>query len=584
METDDLEETTGEDQQEIDQQTKFHWIAPRQIRATPGLIWQVGKCVLQILTRGRFWDDEDNVLNPIDNDEKFGVYKQTVLQRKYSKNLMKCVLSCLSSKTFNRPTRSQLLEHFETVFSVYNGTFVKEVINDDDELPYTGPYDGLLDRIPRGLTNGEARVYETLLRVVDKRSHDNITNRDKVQRTPYIFVITDLAKDYDDLMALMVLKELERLGVVQLPGFIANLDPPYNRARFGRGALDSLGLPQIPIAVGSKGAPDKKVLLEHEFENTDDFMKKEDTERMGAEYPQGPDLMRQVLEEAAKPGKSKITLLTISSLMDAGNFVKDPAGSDLAKNAIHNIVLQGGYRIIDGVLTADPAAANNGFDIEGAQTFHTWIQDNQKPSTCYTKVAANAITLYASLFEFLDSTGHALGHYLREVQKRQDLSFYKQSCSNHPYLPHMTKEWFVETKSTWFAAGHECDEDAPEDERMLPYFTKVVAYDALAAVGASGADVLEAFQIPKPLIKRPDMDDPLHRLVGVPALCAAPGQDELPPEVNFDGDAMGLVITALMKGSILHLDPHLREYYRVGARKAREEAQKSAEAAAAAAA
>ena len=82
---------------------------------------------------------------------------------------------------------------------------------------------------------------------------------------------------------------------------------------------------------------------------------------------------------------------------------------------------------------------------------------------------------------------------------------------------------------------------------MVPYFTKVIAYDALAAVGTAGQDVLDAFGIVKELKVRTDVKNERHKIVGVPA-----GQrKEFPGEANFDGKVMGTVITALMKGSIL---------------------------------
>ncbi|KAG4427901.1 hypothetical protein IFR05_016613 [Cadophora sp. M221] len=170
--------------------------------------------------------------------------------------------------------------------------------------------------------------------------------------------------------------------------------------------------------------------------------------------------------------------------MNLAQFSKEH--TELVKNGIANVVLQGGYRIINDKLVPDSAAANNRFDLEGAATFHQFMQDNKIPSTAWTKVAANATPIYSSLFEFLDETDHPLGHYLRR------------------------------TKSTWFAAGHEPDEPHPEGEDMLPYFTKVIGYDALAVVGASGEDVLQHFGIVKPLKKRLDAEHPLHHIVGIP--------------------------------------------------------------------
>ena len=38
--------------------------------------------LLHIITKGRFWDENNNALYPNDGDEKFGVFKQKVLQAK----------------------------------------------------------------------------------------------------------------------------------------------------------------------------------------------------------------------------------------------------------------------------------------------------------------------------------------------------------------------------------------------------------------------------------------------------------------------------------------------------------------------
>jgi hypothetical protein len=62
------------------------------------------------------------------------------------------------------------------------------------------------------------------------------------KKAPGVMVITDLAKDYDNLAAIVVLKELYCLGFVHLKAFIANLELSYKRAIYGQAALDSLGL------------------------------------------------------------------------------------------------------------------------------------------------------------------------------------------------------------------------------------------------------------------------------------------------------------------------------------------------------
>jgi hypothetical protein len=106
--------------------------------------------------------------------------------------------------------------------------------------------------IPDGLTHDEGKVYEKLMKIVQTRQK----NATKAQKTPQIFTITDLAKDYDDLIAMLCLKELNRLGVVTLEGFVANLMPVDKRTLCGRGVLDSLGHMSrtVPARAGFLGA------------------------------------------------------------------------------------------------------------------------------------------------------------------------------------------------------------------------------------------------------------------------------------------------------------------------------------------
>ena len=52
--------------------------APEDIVASPNTIWQVGKCMLHIITKGRFWDENNNALNPM-----MATKNSVCLNRKY---------------------------------------------------------------------------------------------------------------------------------------------------------------------------------------------------------------------------------------------------------------------------------------------------------------------------------------------------------------------------------------------------------------------------------------------------------------------------------------------------------------------
>lgn len=386
--------------------------------------------------------------------------------------------------------------------------------------------------IPSLTREAEKKVYETLQLVVRRRQERG----EKVRR---VVVITDLAKDYDDLAAMVVLKELHRLEVIKLLGFVANLNPAKKRARFGRGALDRLDLNDIPIATGTSGFPDKtdKKHKELDYEFECNFMAEDNDPKILLE---GQVLLKQLCEEA-RDKKEKFTLVLISSLEDIAVFCKN--NRTLLQAAVSNVVLQGGYSIEDNKLIPDEAAANNRYDIEAAKEFHTFIQESNIESAVYTKVAAFATPLFTDLFEDMAKTKHPLGLHLRHVQVEQDLAFYRFASKKDPkerFAAFMDQEWFLRNKTSWFDTEHTPDTPYPEGEEVIPYLTKVVVYDALAALGSAGPDALYALDV---LTHGNVQPPPTHRIVG---FAGPPTSDP-----GIHPEKMATALSALLKGSLL---------------------------------
>jgi len=257
---------------------------PVHILANPDTIWQTGKCIFQILTRGRFFDNKLEIIRPVDNGEKFGEFKVETLQKIYSVNLMKYVVDTLAYDPATRPTREQLLEHFNEVIKIYEerisaGQSVANQPPGEDLYQPKSPSEAAV--IPKGFTKKQGEVYSIIMDAVNERIRAGRSG-------PRIVVITDLAKDYDDLIAMILLKELHRLGVLTLVGFVTNLMPAEKRASFGRGALDVLGLNRVPIAAGSRGESDDKKdheVHDHEFSYCDFFAAK------GTQFKGGQELL-----------------------------------------------------------------------------------------------------------------------------------------------------------------------------------------------------------------------------------------------------------------------------------------------------
>ncbi|RDW77560.1 hypothetical protein BP6252_05613 [Coleophoma cylindrospora] len=378
---------------------------------------------------------------------------------------------------------------------------------------------------PKGLSDEQGSIYHELAEVVKSRKESNIA-------PPQIVVITDLAKDLDDLVAMLVLSELHYLRIIELKGFVANLMPAEKRARFGRGALDLLGLQNIPIARGTEGS--LEFFEEHEYEFKCDFMADKDVSENWY------DLLPRLYKDAAKEDQ-EIKLLLISSLRDIHFFSR--TCEDLLKKVTKEIVIQGGYFMDGDKLTATPNVANNKWDSISSRNFHTWMQDNDIHSTVFTKIAAYETPLTSDFFHELEETGHPIGRYLRGVQLMQDRKFWEAASSpdeSKRFAKYMDTEWFLKEKSSWYDS-HGPEDTKPVGDEIIPYLTKVIIYDAIAAVGTIGDDALKKLQV----LRDVPNEDPKHRIYGIEA------SDKEPRNSGVHGDKMILVIKALIKGALL---------------------------------
>lgn len=392
-------------------------------------------------------------------------------------------------------------------------------------------------QIPEGLTREHISIYEMILGVVHRRKFEK-------KKPVNLIVITDLGKDYDGLLAMLVLKELDRLGVIRLLGFVANLYPAQTRARLGRGALDRLGLSHVPIAIGTKGEDTPHEALRYEFEGSNGFIAHEDTK-----LPEGKELLHKLFTEA-KANNDKITFLGLSSLMDITQFIQSEY--ELVKAALDRVILQGGYNLVDDKLEADVAAANNNFAFKEAQYFHRFLQDNKIPSQCFTKVATFATPIYQPFLRQIGKSGVNVGEYLRAVQIGQDLHYWK--CASGPredrFRPFMDEKWFLKNKTTWY--DKHPDEPGPPGKKIKPWLDKVTVYDCLAALGAAGEDVLVALDVIVPLKERLDTEHAIHKIVGVLPVPdpVNKGKNLRPEEANIRGEVFATAIQALVLGSL----------------------------------
>jgi len=179
--------------------------------------------------------------------------------------------------------------------------------------------------IPGGYVPGskEYRIYEKLIPVLKARGPSD---------RPRIVVVTDIEQDYDDLLAIIFLSEMHRLGAVELAGFIANHGASLERAKFLRTVVHLLGLAHIPVAQGTNGYGDPAELAEenkhweigsyYELKNIT-FAEKEWNRDP---FLPGCELLEKLALEVDTKGKEPLTVLLISSLQDISEYFDSKLG------------------------------------------------------------------------------------------------------------------------------------------------------------------------------------------------------------------------------------------------------------------
>ncbi|KAF7889259.1 hypothetical protein EAF00_009559 [Botryotinia globosa] len=380
--------------------------------------------------------------------------------------------------------------------------------------------------IPDGLNEIETAVYQKIIDAVSTLRKQNFD-------IPHVVVITDVGKDYDDLAAMILLKELHRLGAIKLEGCIANLLPEDARAHLARQSLDLLGLEDIPVGQGTRGT--EKNISPDLYEFPVSVM----GEKPYPKQPRGLELLHQ-LKNNAERDNYKITFLLISSLQDISEFErslrpKDSSQPHPLKHVIAKVVLQGNYKIDQSrddskepkshsTLKADQGAANNDFHWPSAQEFHSFLDREEISSVAYSKIAAYGTPLRPTIFSEMAETGQILGIALRDIEAPQNILYYKGACrmingKPAPVMKDRDQQWFLLRRTTYFdTREREINPELlpnPESEEIVEY-CKVIVYDVLAALGTCPEAVLDALDVlESPDYERQPDHNKLHRVVGV---------------------------------------------------------------------
>jgi tetratricopeptide (TPR) repeat protein len=287
--------------------------------------------------------------------------------------------------------------------------------------------------------------------------------------TPVI-VFTDIGRDVDDEMALVVLSALKRKRLLNPIAVITTLSPVKDRANLARGSLDTMGLAAVPVGIGGRGGVADGVDLE---------VYEADHARSSASIAEsGMELACQALESV--PSNSA-QIICLASLSDMATLIRDH--QELFTSKVKEVVVMGGVMPMDSSETLTPDTAyNNNCDMESANYVYQRCQELGVPTATLSRWAAYGCPIRPKLMDELAKTKHMVAANIRRKSKHSLDQLWNKVIlpADHPgreKLPaRCDVKWFYKT----FCGTDQVPDQLPES--IWSDVEKLNMYDPLAVL------------------------------------------------------------------------------------------------------
>ena len=230
-------------------------------------------------------------------------------------------------------------------------------------------------------------------------------------------IITDAGRSLEDELTLVLLRAFAERGLVQLQAVVANVSPALARARLTRGTLDTLGLYNVPVGVGTDGGTGAKG-EDTWSSSAEQYVPREQSQSAKA-LLSGRRLLHQTFVRARA---NSLTLLLLSSTKDAALFFRD--NPELFRSKIKTVVFSGGAKVpccpvgVEAkTIEPDESSSNVAIDVASARFLFRRLQELGVPLIVLGQGAAHAAPTPRHVFDQLAELGSPIGCRLRSSQK-----------------------------------------------------------------------------------------------------------------------------------------------------------------------
>jgi len=317
-------------------------------------------------------------------------------------------------------------------------------------------------------------------------------------------VLTDIGRDSDDMMALVLGSRLVRDRTMDIKGVVSTLTPASRRAQLARYTLDMVGLSDVPVGVGSNiPSLGEDQVHPYEFRGLPYRTEQKVT---------GSQIFERTLRQV---GDHSLNFLVIASFTDLSLYLaRTQDAQELFRKKVKNVIIMGGVAVDDGQVIRNgkgffipDTSANYQFDPEAAASAFDFFQASNIPMTLVSRHAVNAAQLPRETLDTLGETGHPVGQWLKNVSEEGFNSLWERSNlpADDPSraLPaRCDRAWFITT----FCGGEQVQPGDP----IWPHIKSISVYDPIAMLAVSPS-LSETFFAPTEVLTMGTQ----HRIIGV---------------------------------------------------------------------
>ena len=305
---------------------------------------------------------------------------------------------------------------------------------------------------------------------VDNVSPTKLSSADIEAKGTPVIIFTDVGRDVDDEMALVLLSSLTRKHLLNPIAVITTLSPQRERAHLARGSLDTLGLAGVPVGIGGQGGVADGVDLE--------VYEADHSRSSSSIYESGMELVCQALDSV--PNKSA-QILCLASLSDMAELIQEH--EDLFTSKVKEVVVMGGVVPMESSETLIPDSAyNNNCDLPAAKFVYEKCQELCVPTATLSRWAAYGCPIRPKLMDELSKTKHMVAGNIRRKSKNSLEQLYNKVIlpledKRREKLPaRCDDKWFYKT----FCGTEDMPETLPQE--IWSHVEKLNMYDPLAVL------------------------------------------------------------------------------------------------------